>query len=34
MKRAVWVEAVEYLHAWRQETGLSDHSPLVATRDW
>ena len=28
------VEAVEYLHAWRQESGLSDHSPLLATLDW
>jgi exonuclease III len=28
------VAAVEYLHAWRQESGLSDHSPLLATLDW
>jgi exodeoxyribonuclease III len=28
------VEAVEYLHGWRQEEGLSDHSPLLATLDW
>ena len=28
------VEAVEYLHDWRQETGLSDHSPLLASLDW
>jgi exodeoxyribonuclease III len=28
------VDSVEYLHAWRQEAGLSDHSPLLATLDW
>ncbi len=30
----VEVEAVEYLHEWRQESGLSDHSPLLATLGW
>jgi exodeoxyribonuclease III len=30
----VEVEAVEYLHEWRQNAGLSDHSPLLATLDW
>jgi exonuclease III len=30
----VEVEAVEYLHEWRQESRLSDHSPLLATLDW
>jgi endonuclease/exonuclease/phosphatase family metal-dependent hydrolase len=30
----VHVDAVEYLHGWRQEAGLSDHSPLLATLDW
>jgi exodeoxyribonuclease-3 len=30
----VYVEQVEYLHEWRQEAGLSDHSPLIATLDW
>ncbi|MGN6872829.1 MAG: endonuclease/exonuclease/phosphatase family protein [Solirubrobacteraceae bacterium] len=28
------VDAVEYLHDWRQQAGLSDHSPLFATLDW
>jgi exodeoxyribonuclease III len=28
------VETVEYLHDWRQESGLSDHSPLIARLDW
>jgi exonuclease III len=31
---AVEVDAVEYLHAWRQEAGLSDHSPLLATLEF
>jgi exodeoxyribonuclease III len=30
----VQAEAVEYLHEWRQESGLSDHSPLFATLRW
>jgi exodeoxyribonuclease III len=30
----VAVDAVEYLHDWRQQAGLSDHSPLLATLDW
>jgi exodeoxyribonuclease III len=30
----VHADAVEYLHEWRQESGLSDHSPLFATLDW
>ncbi len=28
------VDAVEYLHGWRQEAGLSDHSPLLATLEY
>jgi exodeoxyribonuclease III len=28
------VEHVEYLHDWRQQAGLSDHSPLIATLGW
>jgi exonuclease III len=28
------VDAVEYLHEWRQESGLSDHSPLLAELHW
>ncbi|MBV9803562.1 MAG: endonuclease/exonuclease/phosphatase family protein [Solirubrobacterales bacterium] len=28
------VDSVEYLHAWRQEAGLSDHSPLLADIRW
>ncbi len=28
------VDRVEYLHAWRQEAGLSDHSPLLADMRW
>lgn len=28
------VSLVEYLHAWRQEAGLSDHSALIATLGW
>ena len=28
------VEQIEYLHEWRQNAGLSDHSPLLATLDW
>jgi len=30
----VQVQAVEYLHDWRQQAGLSDHSPLIATLGW
>jgi len=30
----VTVPRIEYLHDWRREAGLSDHSPLVATLDW
>lgn len=30
----VEVSRVEYLHEWRQEEGLSDHSPLVAELRW
>jgi exodeoxyribonuclease III len=30
----VEVESVEYLHEWRQEAGLSDHSPLYAELRW
>ena len=28
------VGRVEYLHEWRQQAGLSDHSPLLAELDW
>lgn len=28
------VDQVDYLHDWRQQAGLSDHSPLLATLDW
>ncbi len=28
------VDAVEYLHDWRQQAGLSDHSPLLATLEY
>jgi exodeoxyribonuclease III len=28
------VDAVEYLHDWRQTAGLSDHSPLFADLHW
>ena len=27
-------EPIEYLHEWRQQAGLSDHSPLLAELDW
>jgi exonuclease III len=30
----VEVQRIEYLHDWRREAGLSDHSPLSATLDW
>ena len=30
----VAVDAVEYLHDWRQQAGLSDHSPLLADLHW
>ncbi len=28
------VQHIEYLHDWRQQAGLSDHSALLATLDW
>lgn len=34
VSREVDVHAVEYLHTWRQEAGLSDHSPLLATLEY
>lgn len=30
----VTVSRIEYLHDWRQQAGLSDHSPLVAELHW
>jgi exodeoxyribonuclease III len=30
----VSVPRVEYLHDWRRQAGLSDHSPLMATLEW
>jgi exonuclease III len=34
VSREVDVPRIEYLHAWRQEADLSDHSPLVADLEW
>jgi len=34
VSREVDVEQIEYLHEWRQNAGLSDHSPLLAILDW
>jgi len=34
VSREVEVETVEYLHEWRQQAGLSDHSPLFAELRW
>jgi exonuclease III len=28
------IQRIEYLHDWRQNANLSDHSPLLATLDW
>jgi exodeoxyribonuclease III len=30
----VEVQGIEYLHDWRQQAGLSDHSPLLAELHW
>ena len=34
VSKDVEVPQIEYLHDWRQQAGLSDHSPLLATLEF